>query len=991
MEAMKNIILYQATMALLTILVASGCVKEDSFTHEPGSPVTFGASAAWQSDYLTRTEYSQEIVSGIERINWVPGTDRIVIYSPQAEDLQGNDTADYTIVAKSNTNQTGQATSEAGLSPTNQNGLRWGNDNIHYFHAFYPAAGMEAQYDFGSTTENVVQTTNATLTGITDSNDATVTGFIPSTQKWHKEGRVYKANMNYAYMYDVARITGGSGNVVLSLKPLVTAFEFTLVSRDLTNSNLIRVTLSSAQTNGSYLAGNFSTTISNSGSGGSYDSQNIALSNGTNTITVDIPSADQLTLDSSNPVKFTFLTLPVPQDKVTLILEFANGWKRSLPLKNSDLVTTTNPEGWITVAATKKLFVSNLSVPGINEYTLEVAGPTSHIPKAGGNSNKKNYRIKSYKKTTGASGYVYTPMSWTAEFSEDGVNWSATKPSWITTFTLSGPGSSNSNFVSFDVVAAENNTTTGWKGSTTSVGTSSAPRDLSCYDIYGNRWTGGTERSTPYNTSNCYVVSAPGWYCVPCVYGNAIQKGSAKSATYTGSATGTSSFILNGGFLNHGGYKISNAWIESNKVSTASNAANISIGAAALVWEDVSGLITNVSVKSFNNQKYVVFKVNATAQGNAVVAAKTASNGDIVWSWHIWVVDNPATNLATKTVACDIPTPASGVTSNDMLVRNLGVVEQGIQTRSVTVRVTQAVTGNQEEFIITQEGELDQRVTYYQWGRKDPMRPGHVQNTVNSPAEMDMYDANGLITWPTAVAGDTYGTIPYSIKNPMTFIKQITANETNGKNNNNWLNTRYDNLWNTNVKTNVPDGPDEGNSNNATSYDQYVQKTIYDPSPQGFKLPNRNAYTAFADHTKISYFLFVDRRSSLDQNGNQVAGQPDYLDGLNIALPIEFTTIRGMNFYTDATRTETIFFRSSGSRPSTTGNVSGILYYGDHSTATPASQYRTATSQNATLAYFTFGKGSNATYGYGYYVGPIRVHNRGYGFPTRPVRDPDQY
>lgn len=49
--------------------------------------------------------------------------------------------------------------------------------------------------------------------------------------------------------------------------------------------------------------------------------------------------------------------------------------------------------------------------------------------------------------------------------------------------------------------------------------------DLSMFDIYGN--------SISQTTANCYVVSKPGIYKFPLVFGNALKNGSVNSLSYT--------------------------------------------------------------------------------------------------------------------------------------------------------------------------------------------------------------------------------------------------------------------------------------------------------------------------------------------------------------------------------------------------------------------------------------------------------------------------
>ena len=90
------------------------------------------------------------------------------------------------------------------------------------------------------------------------------------------------------------------------------------------------------------------------------------------------------------------------------------------------------------------------------------------------------------------------------------------------------------------------------------LGSSGAPHDLS-YDYNGQM-----------NTANCYVVTHPGYYKFPLVYGNAIKNGDTNASAY-GSST----------FVNHLDRQITDPYIYNNKNS---NGENLSAGSAELVW-----------------------------------------------------------------------------------------------------------------------------------------------------------------------------------------------------------------------------------------------------------------------------------------------------------------------------------------------------------------------------------------------------------------------
>ena len=380
--------------------------------------------------------------------------------------------------------------------------------------------------------------------------------------------------------------------------------------------------------------------------------------------------------------------------------------------------------------------------------------------------------------------------------------------------------------------ASANDASSVWQGTTTEINSAqSSARDLSCYDIYGTK-TGGAERSAPYNTANCYVVSAPGWHCFPCVYGNAIKGGTTNYEAYgydtSGAAKSSGNYYL-GAFLNHNSNAITGPWIKDN---------SISIAAATLEWQDVQGMISDVS---FSND-YVYFKVKADriGQGNAVIAAReTSESGTIVWSWHIWIMDNPSTKLATKAVYSYASTDAAY--PNHMLPMNLGYCEDPVPSRSVQVKFSQTGSSQSATVTITQAGGAGFNNPYYQWGRKDPMYPSN--GTSSNTIKATIFDGNGAQITDISTAG--VSTIASSIQNPATYYKYNSTTY-------NWSTTRYDNLWNYNVTT--------------INEDKAVGKTIYDPCPPGFKISNKNAFTGFTKTTwsAAGYDFYTNPSSTTD-------------------------------------------------------------------------------------------------------------------------------
>lgn len=327
-------------------------------------------------------------------------------------------------------------------------------------------------------------------------------------------------------------------------------------------------------------------------------------------------------------------------------------------------------------------------------------------------------------------------------------------------------------------------------------GSADSPYDLSTHDDKG-----GTIAQT---TANCYVVSAAGTYQLPLVYGNAIKNGSVNSAAYQG-----------GNFKDY-----QNRPISSPYLTGADN--------AVLVWSDGFFMFKDIHLDV--GKQYLVFTIdsNYMQQANAVLAVRDASNR-IMWSWHIWVTERPVyTKIHTLQDLF--------VSSNtyELMQCNLGWVDEKMvyyNQRDLTFRFTQAGSGKTAELKVTQKGETfdykDVGSTYYQWGRKDPLV---------ALKNWDSYEYKNYRLHETGDPDYVYRyetgstTIGNAIQHPNVFYTR-TLGTTDGAD---WNNEHITTLWN-------------ADANGGTLASTTSVKTIYDPSPRGFKVPMPRAFAVWVN------------------------------------------------------------------------------------------------------------------------------------------------
>ena len=215
---------------------------------------------------------------------------------------------------------------------------------------------------------------------------------------------------------------------------------------------------------------------------------------------------------------------------------------------------------------------------------------------------------------------------------------------------------------------------------------------------------------------------------------------------------------------------------------------------ASLLWESKQGLITQVEYL----YGYVRFKANPEKEGNAVIAVYD-SQRKVLWSWHIWVTDQPSD--VTHTI---------GGKEVKLMDRNLGATAANATSKNI----------------------IDTYGLYYQWGRKDPsMGAPDADYLPQSTATMEYYDYYGELWKSAGVVNMPQPTIRDGVENPMYLVLPTDFSMTTYQYD--WLYTNIDNLWG-----DYAHEVDGGLSKR--------QKTIYDPCPYGYMVPQDEISTLFA-------------------------------------------------------------------------------------------------------------------------------------------------
>lgn len=434
-------------------------------------------------------------------------------------------------------------------------------------------------------------------------------------------------------------------------------------------------------------------------------------------------------------------------------------------------------------------------------------------------------------------------------------------------------------------------------------GTAGDPWDLSIHDFHGN--------VTPMNTANCYIISAPGHYKLPLVYGNACQNGTFTDAGYhtTNTVTGANDIEVLQRFLDYKNKEIYNPWIKDN-TSAQSNPTRYVPMTASLVWSDINeNILTNPTVDA--DKEYLIFEVkqeNLTEHGNAVVAVKDA-DGFTMWSWHLWFTTPDAMDKVTITTRS---TSTSHPLYRDITKENLGCKYEkwfesdfeGERQVTITIRQKEAKEGDEEKtatFTVKQKAgkEMKQTATYYQSGRKDAF-PGFT--TLSGK-----YYPNNSIRILSNQNGYGYDD---AIKNPGTIYM---PNYTSYNVGNDWCSTPYYNTWAVNqTSSNYEDVYLIDPNHLHTKFG----KTIYDPCPVGFQIPNFCTFLAFMTGNGMPA-------------GNSKPGTVDE----NYKFHAVPKWDNGWHVYTNAEETETVYFPALGIIISGNSGISFRESYGHYWTS----------------------------------------------------------
>lgn len=271
----------------------------------------------------------------------------------------------------------------------------------------------------------------------------------------------------------------------------------------------------------------------------------------------------------------------------------------------------------------------------------------------------------------------------------------------------------------------------------------------------------------------------------------------------------------------------STCYFDATKKGNSETEIINNISDVKLIWQSCESLVDKLE---FDPSQGVVCAWSSGKEGNAVVGV-IDEEGKVLWSWHLWITDYSSDGEYTTE-------PNASGKSWTFMSRNLGAITD-------------------------KRGSFDNFGLLYQWGRKDPF-PGPATFTVMNPdytyevdGEPVLYDIDNNKLPTIASKAAYHGSLELSINNPDVFYA-MTYYHTG----------EYDEYGDEIVKNDYITGDWTDESNDDFWGGETQKKSIYDPSPVGYKVPvcDEDGNTPY-DWLEYSLMKWDSVNKGAEQNG----------------------------------------------------------------------------------------------------------------------------
>lgn len=307
-------------------------------------------------------------------------------------------------------------------------------------------------------------------------------------------------------------------------------------------------------------------------------------------------------------------------------------------------------------------------------------------------------------------------------------------------------------------------------------------------------------------------------------------------------------------------------------------------------------LVHYVASTDPEHPEYSKIRIEHTGyEGNALVGAYNSDN-EIIWSWHIWVTPNQPDNIANAVVYTTYHWDSGGIYNTEPRVPGYGIMPCNLGALSFSSDEELPLYPRDNDIMKVSGYSIPVGERYpeshvrtfgmlYQWGRKDPFPPVvcstgtedkngtlpytnaitdlHYANDNQTIVEKTSeYDATDYLFHSTVLLKDegnifrpkytnSENPVQYGIAHPTVYISgclpsRYGAPSTSAfnKSDGDWCGTDADASWglwgateDTSVSYNVVSGQ--------YIYDNYGEKSIFDPCPNGWRVPPGDLWLGF--------------------------------------------------------------------------------------------------------------------------------------------------
>lgn len=239
----------------------------------------------------------------------------------------------------------------------------------------------------------------------------------------------------------------------------------------------------------------------------------------------------------------------------------------------------------------------------------------------------------------------------------------------------------------------------------------------------------------------------------------------------------------------------------------------VEAASAELTMADAPDIAKNIRIIEGSLCRYLAFRLESIpANGANLVLSITDENNNVMWSWHIWIFSGDLTPIEIESTIGN---------KYNVLPYNLGsVFDENPSNTKKTVDWC------------------------YQWGRPTPM------------LRMD--------SWANTQSATNYGVREFGTKQANTSIGDAIRNPNifyvyNESNYSLYFNGAGVNLW-------------DASSTSYNEGEKNTIKSIYDPCPFGFKIPNSSAFSRFTKANTLSAFTSSDYGVLMKKNEGDTSG-----------------------------------------------------------------------------------------------------------------------